>query len=94
MNCGKTPIISKVTRKLKHKRAKMPALILEKMGKPSDPDLGDDFVVHAVCVNCWLGMNSKIDTWRSGSGFFMPEFDYFGQYYMCTIVHCTICTYL
>ena len=70
---------SQETRKLKNKLVKMPSLILEKARRPLRPDLGDDFLVHAICFNCWIGTNKNIDTWRAGRGLFLAKRDYFGE---------------
>ena len=67
------------TRRLKNKLVKMPSLVLEKVRKPSRPQIGDDFLVHAICFNCWIGMNRKIDLWKAGNGFFTDTTNYFGK---------------
>ena len=46
----------------------MPSVILERMKRPSNPDLGNDYAVHAICFNCWIGINKNVDLWRAGNG--------------------------
>ena len=55
----------------------MPAIILEKK-KSTFPKLGKNFMVHAICYNCWIGMNKNIDFWKAGHGFKLNTTNYFG----------------
>ena len=56
----------------------MPAIILEKKKKSFSPNFGKDLMVHAICYNCWIGMNKNIDYWKAGLGFKLNTTNYFG----------------
>ena len=58
----------------------MPAIILERTKRPSVPKVGKDFLIHAICFNCWIGVNKNVDFWKAGQGFKSNTKNYFGMY--------------